>query len=158
MSEPVVALLACPQAAREDEPLWMASWANPKRRMEWIHRYYFAAPTWEAAQANIEAWMRKPPCPLPLHARMRPCRLLLRELPEHPLEFWLISWLEDGEKHTLAVFGPCERAEASRRALAWTCTRYESAEHFHVLRQLTDAERVQARFDPREGCEVFLLR
>ena len=33
MSEPVGALLACPQAAREDEPLWMAS-CNPMRLME----------------------------------------------------------------------------------------------------------------------------
>jgi hypothetical protein len=158
MSESMIGLLACPQAAREDEPLWMASWANPKRRMEWIHRYFFAAPTREAAQAKIEAWMRKPPCPLPLHARMQPRRLLLRELPEHPLDFWLISWQEDDEKHTLALFGRCERAEASRRALEWTCTRCESAEHFQLLRRLTDAERLQARFDPREGCEVFLLR
>ena len=156
MSEPVGALLACPQAAREDEPLWIASWANPKRRMEWIHCYFFAAPTWEAAQAKIEAWMRKPPGPLPSHARMHPRRLILHELPEHPLDFWQISWQEDGEKHTLALFGRCERAEASRRALEWTCTRCESAEHFQLLRPLTDAERAQAQFDPREGCEVFL--
>lgn len=135
MSEPMVALLTCPQAVREDEPWWMASWANPKRRMEWIHRYFFAASTWEAAQANIEAWTRKPPCPPPAHARMRPHRLILRELPEYPLGFWLISWQE--------------------RSTPWPCLAGASgpAQMFRLLRRLTEDEWAEGQFDPRE---VFL--
>jgi hypothetical protein len=45
--------------------------------------------------------------------------------------------------------------EGSRRALEWASTRREPAEHVQVLRRLTDAEQLQARFDPCEGGEVF---
>ncbi len=148
------ALLPGPQAVREDEPLWMASWANPYRCMEWIHRYVFSAPSQAAAQKKIDAWMSKPPCPLPAHTHMRARRLLLCELPEYPLDFWQFTWTEDGEFHTLILFGLDGRRAVCWRAREWVRSRHESREQLQLLRQLTRAERPLARFDPTEGVEV----
>ncbi len=141
------ALVALPgeQAPGEGEPLWLASWANPYRKMEWIHRYVFAAPTRAAAERKIDAWMRKLSTPLPRHVDMRQRRLVLRELPEYPLDFWEIAWLEDDEQHTLVLFGACERHEAYWRAAEWARTRRESREQLQLLRPLTAEERMQSR-------------
>ena len=152
-------LVAFPQeqAAREEMPLWQASWVNPHGRMEWIHRYIFAAPTLKAAQQKLDAWMRKRPCPLPSQARMRPRRLVLREPPEYPLDFWQITWPENDELHTLILFEAGGQRTASRKAMEWARTRCESREQLQLLRRLTDAERAQARFDPNEGIEMSVL-
>ena len=143
-------------AIREDTPLWLASWANPYRCMEWIHRYVFPAPTRAAAQEKIDAWIRRPSVSLPPQARMRPRRLVLHELPEYPLEFWQFTWPEDGELHTLILFGLDGQRAASWQAWEWTRTRYEPMERLQLLRRLTAAERVRARFDPNEGVELLL--
>ena len=141
------ALVALPgeQAPGEGEPLWLASWANPYRKMEWIHRYVFAAPTRTAAERKIEVWMRKQPTPLPSGVEMRQRRLVLRELPEYPLDFWEITWLEDNEQHTLVLFGACERHEAYQRAAEWARARCESREQLQLLRPLSVRERMQSR-------------
>jgi hypothetical protein len=133
------------QALKEDEPLWLASWANPYRKMEWIHRYVFVAPTRSAAERKIEIWMRKQPAPLPAEVEMRRRRLVLRELPEYPLDFWEITWLEDDEQHTLVLFGSCERHEAYQRAAEWARARGESREQLQLLRPLSARERLQSR-------------
>jgi hypothetical protein len=141
------ALVALPgeQALKEDQPLWLASWANPHRKMEWIHRYLFAAPTQDAAEEKVDAWIRKRSTPLPRHIEMRQRRLVLRELPEFPLDFWEIAWLEDDEEHTLVVFELKERHEAYWYAAEWARTRRESWEQLQLLRLLTAEESRQFR-------------
>ncbi len=157
MVEDTLAEHSCEQAVRDDVPLWLASWANPYRCMEWIHRYVFAAPSRAAAQEKIEAWMRKRPCPLPTHARMRPRRLVLRKMPEYPLDFWQITWLEDGEFHTLILFEMGVQRSVCRRAIEWTQTRCEYMGQLQILRQLTDIDCIPAHFDPDEGIEMSKL-
>ena len=141
------ALVALPseQELGEGEPLWLASWANPYRKMEWIHRYVFAAPTQDAAEEKIDAWMCKRSTPLPRHVEMRQRRLVLRELPEYPLDFWEIAWLEDDEQHTLVLFEAGERHVAYWQAADWARTRRESRAQLQLLRPLTAEERMQSR-------------
>lgn len=152
------ALVAQPgeQVLKEDEPLWLASWANPYRRMKWIHHYVFAAPTRAAAQEKIDAWMRKPPALLPRHVGMRQRRLVLHELPEYPLDFWEITWVEDDEQHTLVLFGVRERHEAYRRAAEWTRTRCETREQLQLLRPLTAEEHLLARGQQARSCAALI--
>src|SRR5579885_895773 len=144
VQETLVALPA-KQVLAEDQPLWLASWANPYRKMEWIHRYVFAALTRAAAERKIEIWMRKRCAPLPLEVEMHRRRLVLRELPEHPLDFWEMVWLEDGEQHTLILFGACERQEARERGEEWVRARRETWEQLEMLRPLRLEERIGFR-------------
>jgi hypothetical protein len=144
VQERLVALPAQPGRA-EDRSLWLASWANPHRKMEWIHHYVFVAPTRSAAERKIEIWMRKRSAPLPAEVEMRQRRLILRELPEHPLDFWEIAWFENDEQHTLVLFGLCERHEAQERGEAWVRARRERWEHLQLLRPLSVRERWLSR-------------
>ena len=139
VARPAQAVLA------KNQSLWLASWANRHRKMEWIHHYMFAAPTRSAAERKIEIWMRKRSAPLPAEVEMRQRRLILRELPEHPLDFWEITWCEEGEQHTLVLFGLCEQPEARERGEAWVRARRETWEQLQLLRPLSLRERMGSR-------------
>jgi hypothetical protein len=149
VQERLVALPAQPVLTK-NHPLWLASWANPYRKMEWIHRYVFAALTRAAAERKIEIWMRRRSAPLPSELEMRRRRLVLRELPEYPLDFWEITWLEDDEQHTLVLFGACERQEARARGEEWVGERRETWEQLEMLRPLSLEERMQF---PTQTCD-----
>lgn len=149
------AVLEAESARDGQDPCWVASWAEANPRDAWVHRYFFVAADYEAATEKVFAWMRRPARPLPKHARIIQKRWIFPAVPEHPLLAWQVSWLEEGEKHTLLLFEPPGRSGAARRARAWAEKRRESLAEFQILVPLEKARYQESYFDPCEGEILF---